>query len=281
MPAMATFLRGMGARLRGTWDLFNVEHIQETVAVAQSTTKLLRMREVCARTGLARSTIHHYIREGILPKPQKTGRNTAFYDEDFVRRAQLVKTLQEKTHMPLASIRETLNSMPDAAIDRIDPDRFTGVTRTIADSLRLASERELSRAELIERSGLSALELNGMAAVGLIDPIERNSRTSYSPLDARIVLAFARIREAGATPERGFGSSPEIVEAYREHLGALARVEVKLMVRMMRSLTEVDLDEFVEQTAEPLGDLIAALHRKALVQAVTGVIANGSTQPRG
>ena len=248
--------------------------------MAQPATKLLRMREVCARTGLARSTIHHYIREGILPKPQKTGRNTALYDEDFVRRAQLVRTLQEKTHMPLASIRDTLNGMPDAAVDMIDPERFTGVTRTIADSLRLASERELSRAELVERSGLSAAELDGMAAVGLIDRIERNGRTSYSPIDARIVLTFARIREAGATPERGFGSSPQIVAAYRKHLGELARVEARTMVTMMKSLTEVDIEEFVQQMAEPLGDLIAALHRKALVQAVTEVLSAGSSRRR-
>jgi len=260
--------------------LFNVERIQETVGMAQSAAPLLRMREVCARTGLARSTIHHYIREGILPRPQKTGRNTALYDEDFVRRAQLVKTLQEKTHMPLASIRETLNGMPDAAVDMIDPDRFTGVTRTIADSLRLASERELSRAELVERSGLSALEIDGMVAAGLIDSTEHNGRTSFSPLDARIVLAFARIREAGATPERGMGNSPQIVAAYRKHLGELARVEARTMVQMMKSLTEVDIEEFVEQMAEPLGDLIAALHRKALVQAVTEVLAAGSARRR-
>jgi len=168
--------------------------------MAQSAAKLLRMRDVCARTGLARSTIHHYIREGVLPKPEKTGRNTALYDEDFVRRAQLVKTLQEKTHMPLASIRETLNGMPDAAVDTIDPDRFTGVTRTIADSLRLASERELSRAELIERSGLRPAILDGLAAGGLIEAIDKSGRTVYSPLDARIVLAFVGILEAGATP---------------------------------------------------------------------------------
>lgn len=65
----------------------------------------LRMRDVCARTGLARSTIHHYIREGLLPQPRKTGRNAALYDEEFVRRAQLIKSLQEKTHLPLRAIR--------------------------------------------------------------------------------------------------------------------------------------------------------------------------------
>jgi DNA-binding transcriptional MerR regulator len=254
--------------------LFNVEPILQTVAVASQGAKLLRMRDVCARTGLARSTIHHYIREGVLPRPEKTGRNTALYDEDFVRRAQLVKTLQEKTHMPLASIRETLNGMPDAAVETIDPERFTGVTRTIADSLRLASERELSRAELIERSGLRPAILDGLAAGGLIEPIERGARTMYSPLDARIVLAFVRILEAGATPERGFTGSPEILDAYRTHLTELARVEAREMVRMMRPLTEINLEEFVAQTAEPLGEMVAALHRKALVKAVVDITTN-------
>jgi len=257
-------------------DLFNVERFQETVPMAHQGTKLLRMRDVCARTGLARSTIHHYIREGVLPKPEKTGRNTAWYDEDFVRRAQLVKTLQEKTHMPLASIRDTLNGMPNAAVDTIDPDRFTGVTRTIADSLRLASERELSRAELIERSGLSPAILDGLATAGLIAPVERAGRVVYSPLDARIVLAFVRILEAGATPERGFTGSAEILEAYRTHLADLARVEAREMVRMMRPLTEIGgLEEFLAKVADPLGEMIAAMHRKALVQAVGEVTANG------
>ena len=243
--------------------------------VATPGTKLLRMRDVCARTGLARSTIHHYIREGVLPKPEKTGRNTAWYDEDFVRRAQLVKTLQEKTHMPLASIRDTLNGMPNAAVDTIDPDRFTGVARTIADSLRLASERELSRAELIERSGLKPAVLDGLAAGGLIQPTERAGRAVYSPLDARIVLAFVRILEAGATPERGFTASADILDAYRTHLTELARVEAREMVRMMRPLTEIDLEEFLAKVADPLGEMIAAMHRKALVQAVGDVTANG------
>jgi len=255
--------------------LFNVERIHETAVVTGHGSKLLRMRDVCARTGLARSTIHHYIREGVLPKPPKTGRNTAWYDEDFVRRAQLVKTLQEKTHMPLASIRDTLNGMPNAAVDTIDPERFTGVTRAIADGLRLASERELSRAELIERSGLKPAMLDGLAAGGLIEPIERAGRVVYSPLDARIVLAFVRILEAGATPERGFVGSPDIVEAYRTHLTELARVEAREMVRMMRPLTEIDLDEFLAKVADPLGEMIAAMHRKALVQAVGDVTADG------
>lgn len=231
--------------------------------------ELLRMREVCARTGLARSTIHHYLREGLLPKPRKTGRNTALYDEEFVRRVQLVKRVQDTTHLPLARIRALLDGMPDAAIEGIDPARFSDVTQTIAARLRLASERELSRTELLDLTGIAPAELDGLARARLIDPVKRGRATMYSPVDVRVALAFARIRAAGATAERGFVGTPGIVDAYRKHLTALARIEAREMVRMMGSLADMDVDAFVAELAEPLSDLIAALHRKALVKALT------------
>lgn len=233
------------------------------------------MRDVCERTGLTRSAIHHYIREGLLPKPEKTGRNTATYTEEFVRRAQLVKALQENTHLPLAKIRETLDGVPAGTETSIDPERFAGVTRIIADSLRLSSESEIGRDELLAMTGLKPFELDALAAARLVDSTERNGAVLYSPLDARIVMAFARIRDAGATAERGFIGGPEIVRAYRRHLTEIARTEAAEMVRMAEALTEIDMYDFMEKTSEPLGDLVAALHRKALVKAVTELLGNG------
>ncbi len=247
----------------------------ETVAHMAEQTAGLRMREVCARTGLPRSTIHHYIREGLLPAPTKTGRNTALYDEEFVRRANLVKALQEKTHMPLASIRDTLNDMPGSAVDTIDVERFAGVTKTIAESLRLASNRELSRKELCERTGFKPDELDGLAVSGFLDPIVRGSATYYTSVDARIALALSRFREAGMTPKHGFAGSPQIVKAYRHYLTELAKVEAREMVRLVRSLADVDVEELVQSVTEPLGVLVAAMHHKALVEQVGELVNNG------
>lgn len=234
------------------------------------------MREVSARTGLARSTIHHYIREGLLPRPTKTGRNTAIYDEEFVRRALLVKALQQRAHMPLAVIKETLDGMSDEALDTIDLERFTGITRTVADSLRLASEQPMDEGELIRRTGLSAEELSALRRARLIDAEDRNGSRIYSPLDVRVAMAMARIRGAGATLERGFAGSPQIIRAYRRHLTELARVEAREMVRMMRRLAEFDLEAFIERAAQPVGDLVAAMHQKALVEAITELTRNGT-----
>jgi DNA-binding transcriptional MerR regulator len=234
----------------------------------------LRMRDVCARTGLARSTIHHYIREGVLPQPVKKGRNTALYDEDFVRRAQLVRALQDKTHMPLAEIRRTLDGVGD--VEALDVDRFARVTTTIADALRLTTEREVTRRELTEMTGVSDRELEGMTRRGLIDPVRRGRDTLYSPLDVRIVAALVRIRGAGATVERGFAGSSQITAAYRKHLTELARIEAKEMVRMLRPLAEFDLGAFVNGMSEPLGALVAAIHQKALVEAVVELTRDGA-----
>jgi len=45
---------------------------------------------------------------------------------------------------------------------------------------------------------------------------------------------------------------------------------------MMKPLTEeIDLEEFLTKVAEPLGEMVAALHRKALVKAVVDIMSNG------
>lgn len=227
------------------------------------------MKDVCARTGLARSTIHHYIREGVLPRPATTRRNTALYDEEFVRRVELVKALQ-RTHLPLAAIRETLAALPDGSVDPTDVERFVDIARRVADTLRLSSERPIARGELLEASGLSAPELIGLERVGLIE----SSGGRYPALDARIALAFGRLRAAGITVEPGY---LEVVAAYRKHLAAIARAEARHLARTMRALANVDVDAHITRTAGPVGDLIAALHRKALSNAVTELIENGRT----
>lgn len=226
----------------------------------------LRMRDVCARTGLARSTIHHYIREGVLPQPRKTGRNAALYDEEFVRRAQLVKTLQQRAHLPLARIKEALARMPEGAAQTIDLERVASMSASIAETLRLVPGREMSRKELAAETGLSTTELEGLARAKLIDAGPR-----YSPLDVRIASAYARLRHAGASVDRGFAGSSQIVRAYRRFTSELAKVEAREMLRVMPALAGMDVDSFVRQASEPLGEFIVALHQKALVHAIADV----------
>src|SRR5262245_13343515 len=71
----------------------------------------VRMREVARLTGLPPSTIHFYVRAGLLPQPEKTGPNQAVYAPEFIERVRLIKLLQQQANLPLGEIRDALESI--------------------------------------------------------------------------------------------------------------------------------------------------------------------------
>jgi len=70
--------------------------------------KLLRMQELVKATGVPKSTILHYLAEGLLPEPVKTSRNMAYYDPQCIERLEFIKTLQGRYRLPLAKIKNLL-----------------------------------------------------------------------------------------------------------------------------------------------------------------------------
>jgi len=60
-------------------------------------------------TGVSRSTIHFYVREGLLPQPQKTAASRALYGEEHVRLLRRISELK-KDGLSLADIRVALET---------------------------------------------------------------------------------------------------------------------------------------------------------------------------
>jgi DNA-binding transcriptional MerR regulator len=54
----------------------------------------LKISELAAAAGVPVATVRHYLREGLLPEPEKTSRNMAYYPPQLVERIQLIKQLQ-------------------------------------------------------------------------------------------------------------------------------------------------------------------------------------------
>ena len=77
----------------------------------------MRMAELSRRSGIARETIHFYLREGLLPRPRKGGRTVAYYDEEHLERLRVIRRLRDEKYLPLAVIRRLLDS-PAAAAER-------------------------------------------------------------------------------------------------------------------------------------------------------------------
>lgn len=74
------------------------------------------LQQLCDLTGVTPRTVRYYISQGLLPSPGASGPGAHYTDAHF-HRLNLIRKLQ-KDHLPLAEIRERLESLDDAAVVR-------------------------------------------------------------------------------------------------------------------------------------------------------------------
>ena len=214
----------------------------------------LKMRELAAASGVSAGTIKHYLREGLLPEPVKTSRNMAYYPPEFVERIKLIKQLQEERFMPLKLIKRTLDRDPERARAMVElEDRV--LERALA-----GEETRVSRAELERSYDVPREVLERLAELEVLTP---NSR-GYSPSDVKIVEAIARFRAGGYDERIGFTVYDTL--RYKRALEELVKEEVEVLMERLAGQMETERAlELIDSGAEPLQDLIGALHSKLLV----------------
>jgi DNA-binding transcriptional MerR regulator len=216
---------------------------------------LLKMSELAERSGVSAGTIKHYLREGLLPDPVKTSRNMAYYPPEFIERIRLIKRLQEQRFMPLRLIKGVIEEDPDRARAMVE------LEDRILERAAAASERgRASRAEVRRRYEIPANVLDRLEELGVLTP---NSR-GYDDDDVAIIEAISRFRAGGYDEQLGFTVYDTL--RYREALEPLVAEEVRTLLD--RLVGEVDADRAVEiitAGAEPLRELIGAMHSKLLL----------------
>ncbi len=216
--------------------------------------ELLRIGQLAEASGVPVPTIKHYLREGLLPEPVKTSRNMAYYAPEFVERIKLIKRLQEERYMPLKAIKSILDE---------DPERV-GALIELEDRIlerALAGERKrTSAAEVRERYGMPKDVLDRLEELEILSP---NSR-GYLPSDIKIIEAISRFRAGGYDEQIGFTVYDTL--RYKSALEELVRQEVEMVIDRLAGEVEPErVVEMIESGAQPLQDLIAALHTKLLV----------------
>ena len=202
---------------------------------------LLKMSELAERSGVSAGTIKHYLREGLLGEGEdivRTSRNMAYYPPDYVERIQLIKRLQEERFMPLRVIKERIL---ERAVQQGDGERIS-----------VAAARR--------RFGVPRNVLDRLAEIGVLTPNARG----YDADDVKIVEAIARFRAGGYDEQLGFTVFDTL--RYRDALQPLVEEEVGTLLDRLAG--EVDVERAVQiiaAGAEPLRDLIGAMHSKLLV----------------
>jgi DNA-binding transcriptional MerR regulator len=201
---------------------------------------LLKMSELAERSGVSAGTIKHYLREGLLGRGDdvvRTSRNMAYYPPDYVDRIRTIKRLQEERFMPLRAIKEALER---AAADRDD--------------------ERVSVAEARRRYAIPQNALDRLKDIGVLTPTAKG----YDPDDLKIVEAISRFRAGGYDEALGFTVYDTL--RYKEALAPLVEEEVRVLLERVAGEVSVDRAvEIIASGAEPLRDLIGAMHSKQLL----------------
>ncbi len=218
---------------------------------------LLKMKELSEASGVSAGTIKHYLREGLLGGGSdvvKTSRNMAYYPTDYVERIKLIKQLQEERFMPLRVIKSMLDDDPERARALVE------LEDRILDRALAGEQARVSAAELRRRYEIPQEVLERLSELEVITP---NSR-GYGPRDVEIVEAISRFRAGGYDERIGFTVYDTL--RYKRALEELVKEEVQVLMDRLAGELEPDrATDLIAAGLEPLNELIAALHQKALV----------------
>jgi len=197
----------------------------------------LKMSELAERSGVSVGTIKHYLREGLLDGGDagvvRTSRNMAYYPPAFVERIREIKRLQEDRFLPLKVIKGMLETAETPRVSRAQVAREYGVPRNVLDRL---------------------------AEIGVLTP----TAGGYEPDDVKIIEAMASFRAGGYVEALGFTVYDTL--RYKEVLEPLVREEIgALLDRLAGEVEPERAAEIISAGAEPLRELIGAMHSKLLL----------------
>jgi DNA-binding transcriptional MerR regulator len=218
----------------------------------------LKMRELAERSGVSAGTIKHYLREGLLGNGDgvvRTSRNMAYYPPEFVDRIRLIKRLQEERFMPLKVIAQVMEE---------DPERLTALVeledRIIERALTAQERGRVSRAQARHRYDVPDTVLDRLEEIGVLSPTARG----YDADDIAIIEAISRFRAGGYDEALGFTVYETL--RYKDALEPLVREEVGTLLARLAGEVSVDrAAEIIASGAEPLRELIGAMHSKLLL----------------
>jgi DNA-binding transcriptional MerR regulator len=222
---------------------------------------MLKMSELAERSGVSAGTIKHYLREGLLgngDEVKRTSRNMAYYPEDFVERVRLIKRLQEERFMPLRVIRDVMEGDPERAARLIELE-----DRIIEKAIKAGETGRVSRAKVRAAYDVPRNVLDRLEQLAVLTPNARG----YDADDVAIIEAISRFRAGGYEEAIGFTVYDTL--RYREALQPLVEEEVRVLLDRLAGRVDVERAvEIIASGAEPLRELIGAMHSKLLLAAL-------------
>ncbi len=178
----------------------------------------LKMSQLTQLTGTPKSTILFYIKEGLLPEPQKIKPNVHLYDDDFVDRIRFIKYLQSNFNASISQIKQLMQQR-DFDFSR----GFEAVLDTLDLLMAPSSPVIFSAGEVCAKLDISRETLNHYLEIGAI--FERNGGFSEKEVEILSILLELEKMDPDAS----------LLHTYLKHAKTVAASEVNLAEKLLES----------------------------------------------
>jgi len=219
--------------------------------------KLMKMKELSEATGISSGTIRFYIQEGLLPKPVKTHKNMAYYDESYIERIRLIKQLQKSRFLPLDIIKKLISDM-DLNNEGDHLQILREIEKPSYKDVRNTGEiLPMTREEIIAHTGLPASDVDAMIGIQMIAPDE-NGRFDAECI--RLAEIIAEMRQIGLTTE--FDFHVEHLQTHMDLVEFMARKEIDLFTRRVadRNMSQERLNTLVRNAVNCINSMVPIIH---------------------
>lgn len=241
----------------------------------------MKMKELESVSGVGRETIRYYIREGLLPEPERPKPNVAIYGRAHVKRLDLIKRLQQERFLPLSLIKTIVTSEADNPVTGFEA--FIGLENRLGPLLSERSSHEPGNlaprllVDVAEEAGVDLDDVRALEGMGLLTVDHRDNAEWLNHRNARLLELIGEWRATGFTTEAGF--SIETYRVYAEVTDVLAHRAVAQFYRNFgdKPITDKEVQMAV-QGINLINEMMPLLRIEKIIREVERV-SRASVQP--
>jgi DNA-binding transcriptional MerR regulator len=152
----------------------------------------LKMKTLVEATGVPKSTILHYLHQGLLPEPVKTSPNMAYYDPGCIDLIKFIRHMQKNQRLSLSQIRRRLEG-------KVEDPGFS-IHLELHDLIfgKAKQEKLLDEKDFCKATGLTEGQVSELKKARLLMPLIDNR---FDQEDVQMGQMYARAQERGLTIE--------------------------------------------------------------------------------
>ncbi len=237
----------------------------------------MKIRELAKQSEVSKETIHFYIREGLLPKPRKQGKNVAEYDDTYVKRIRFIRELQDHYFLPLAVIKNILKKRKKSSewqsLFNLRNAYFRPVDQFLPNEI--AGEESFRN-----ETGLGKKWLAKMEEWKIINPEARDGLKVYSQDDITIGRLIVKMDNIGLGPKDGF--DPEALKHYLEKFQEITMMSQKFYIETaLGKLSPKEFSKKIDEAREIMSLFFYHLYRKLSRERYRSILALLESRVKG